>query len=102
MSNHPTAWLFFILFGVLLFIIYVAIRRKWASQLLLAFIGIVGSIILMTLTGLAQDNTIYQAIFAGILVGGLFSGGTLAIASYFQSAEDRRNGDVAGEQTPTY
>ncbi len=93
--TNPTSWLFFALFGLLLFLMYVGIRRRWLSQLLIAAIGITGSIALVTLTGLAQNNTIYQALFAGILVGGLFSGGTLAIASYFQNAEDRHRAESA-------
>ena len=57
---------------------------------MIGLFGVLGSIIVMTLTGLAQGNSIYQAAFAGLLVGGLFSGGTLAIASYFHSSEQRQ------------
>ena len=46
----------------------------------------------MTLIGLAQGNSIYQAIFAGLLIGGLFSGGVLAMAAYFQGNEQRSKG----------
>ena len=89
--QSPTAWLLFAVFGLVLFLMYVGIRRRWASPLLVAVVGVLGSIIIMTLTGLAQGNTIYQAIFAGFLVGGLFSIGTLAIASYFYNNERRQH-----------
>lgn len=88
--QNPTAWLLFALFGLILFVMYVSLRRRWASPLVVSLLGVLGSVTVMTLTGLAQDNTIYQALFAGILVGGLFSGGTVAMAAYFQSNEARQ------------
>ena len=88
--QNSTAWLLFAVFGVILFVMYVAIRRRWGSPVLVAVVGVAASIVVMTLTGLSQRNTIYQAIFAGLLVGSLFSLGTLAIASYFLANEQRR------------
>ena len=88
--QNPTAWLLFALFGLILFVMYVSLRRRWASPVVVSALGVLGSVIVMTLTGLAQDNTIYQALFAGLLVGGLFSGGTVAMAAYFQSNEARQ------------
>lgn len=88
--QSPTAWLLFALFGLILFVMYVSLRRRWASPVAVSALGVLGSIVVMTLTGLAQNNTIYQAIFAGLLVGGLFSGGTVAMAAYFQNNEARR------------
>ena len=95
--QNPTAWLLFAVFGLLLFVMYVGIRRRWASPILVSAFGVIGSIALMALTAVAQGDTIYQAVFVGLLVGGLFSGGTLAIASYFQTAEQQR---VAGAGVP--
>ncbi len=83
------AWLLFLLFGAILFVMYVAIRRRWISPILAAAAGVLASIIVMTLTGLAQGNILLHAIFTGLLVGGLFSGGTLAMAFYFQRQEGR-------------
>jgi peptidoglycan/LPS O-acetylase OafA/YrhL len=88
--QNPISWLLFALFGLILFVMYVSLRRHWASPVAVSALGVLGSVIVMTLTGLAQDNTIYQAIFAGLLVGGLFSGGTVAMAAYFQSNEKRQ------------
>ncbi|MCC6801946.1 MAG: hypothetical protein IT319_03600 [Anaerolineae bacterium] len=88
--QNPTAWLLFALFGLILFVMYVSLRRRWASPLVVSALGVLASVIVMTLTGLAQNNTIYQALFAGLLVGGLFSGGTVAMAAYFQSSEARQ------------
>jgi CDP-diglyceride synthetase len=81
------AWLFFVLFAVILAGIYLSIRRQWLAPGLTAAIGVVASIVLMTLTSLGQGNMPVQAIIVGILLGGLFSGATLAIAWYFQRAE---------------
>jgi len=89
--QNSIAWLLFALFGLVLFLTYVGIRRRWASPTVVAMFGVLGSIIIMTLTGLAQGNTIYQAIFAGFLVHGLFSAGTLAIATYFHNNERRQH-----------
>lgn len=88
--QNPVAWLLFLLFGLILLITYVAVRRRWASPVLVGTFGIVGSVVVMTLTGLAQNNTIYQALFTGLLVGGLFSIGILAMAWYFASNEQRQ------------
>jgi len=90
--QNPTALTLFFVFAVILFAMYIAIRRRFASPVLIAAIGVFASVIVMTMIGLAQGDTIYQAIFVGILVGGLFSGGTLAMAVYFHMNEQRRGG----------
>ena len=87
--QNPTAILLFVFFGLILLLMYIAIRRRFAATVVIAAIGVFASIIVMTLIGLVQGNTFYQAIFAGILVGGLFSAGTLAMAAYFQTNEQR-------------
>lgn len=87
--DNPTSLLFFALFGIILFVMYIAVRRRWASPLVIAAIGVVASIVVITLMSLSEGNHIYQALFVGLLVGGLFSAGTLAIASYFLSQEER-------------
>lgn len=85
----PVALVFYVLFGVILFIMYLGIRRRWLPPTPLAILGVVGSIITMTLMALAQGNNNVQAIFVGLLVGGLFSAGTLAMAWYFHSNTKR-------------
>lgn len=104
--NTPEATLFFVIFGIILFVTYIAIRRQIAKPALVAGISVVASIVSMTLMGLAQGNTIYQAVFAGLVVGSLFSGSTIAMAWYFLSSEKRRavleqyQGEYASEYTP--
>jgi len=75
------------LFGVILFAMYIAIRRKLLPPTTVATLGVFGSIVTITLMALTQGNNIVQAIFVGLLVGGLFSAGILAMAWYFQSNE---------------
>lgn len=87
--QNPVAWLLFVIFGLILFVMYVAIRRRWLSPVLVAAVGVLASVIVMTLTSLAQGNVWLQAIFVGLIVGGLFSGGTLAMAFYFLRSESR-------------
>ncbi len=83
------AWVFFALFALALVGMYLGIRRSWAAPGVIAAAGVAASIILMTLTALAQNNLLIQAIIVGVLVGGLFSGATLAVAWYFHSSELR-------------
>jgi ABC-type uncharacterized transport system permease subunit len=79
----------FVVFALMLAGIYLSIRRQWFSPGLTAGVGVVLSMILMTLFSLAQNNVPIQAIIVGILLGGLFSGATLAAAWYFHSNEMR-------------
>jgi hypothetical protein len=96
--NSTASWIFFAAFGIVLIAMYLAIRRRWAAPTLVAALGVFASILLITLMSLAQGNVIYQAIFVGLLVGGLFSAGTLAMAWYFTS-HDQRAAPLAPEST---
>ncbi len=89
MVNSAAGFLFFLLFSVVQIAMYVVVRRQLIPSFLIGLIGVIASIIALTLMGLAQGNEIYQAVFAGIVVGGLLSGGTLAMALYFLSGERR-------------
>ena len=82
-------WVIFVVFALLLAGIYLSIRRQWFAPGLTAGLGVVASMFLMTLFSLAQNNVAVQAIIVGILLGGLFSGVTLAAAWYFHSNEMR-------------
>jgi hypothetical protein len=82
-------WVIFVVFAVMLAGIYLSIRRQWFAPGLTAAIGVILSMVLMTLFSLAQNNVPVQAIIVGILLGGLFSGATLAAAWYFHSNEMR-------------
>ena len=84
-------WIIFVVFALILAGIYLSIRRQWFAPGLTAGLGVVASMILMTLFSLAQNNMPIQAIIVGILLGGLFSGATLAAAWYFHSNEMRAN-----------
>ena len=88
--DNPTSLLFFAVFGIILFVMYIAVRRRWASPMIVAAVGVIASVVVITLMSLTEGNHIYQALFVGLLVGGLFSAGTLAIAWYFLSQEERR------------
>ena len=94
-------WLIFVVFAALLAGIYLSIRRQWFPPAITAGIGVVLSMVLMTLFSLAQHNLPVQAIIVGILLGGLFSGATLAAAWYFHSNEMRAhyaNGEIPQQE----
>jgi hypothetical protein len=94
-------WVIFIVFALMLAGIYLSIRRQWFAPGLTAAVGVVLSMILMTLFSLAQNNLPIQAIIVGVLLGGLFSGATLAAAWYFHSNEMRAhyaNGDIPQQE----
>ncbi len=85
-------WILYLLFALILFGMYLAIRREWAAPGAVAGIGIVTSIVCMVLISLAQGNMAVQALIVGLLVGLLFSLATLAAAWYFHSREMRARG----------
>jgi hypothetical protein len=90
-------WLIFVAFAFVLAGIYLSIRRQWFAPGLTSGVGVVLSMFMMTLFSLAQNNVPVQAIIVGILLGGLFSGATLAAAWYFHSNEMRAryaNGEI--------
>jgi len=89
---------FFLLFAIVLMLMYMALRREWAGPGVVAGVGVLGSVITMTLMSLAQGNAAPQALIVGILIGGIFSGAILAIAWYFHNAE-RHQQFAAGEHS---
>lgn len=96
------AFVFFIIFALVLVILYLSIRREWLPPSQSAATGVVLSVILMTLTSLAQKNPPFQAIIVGTLLGIVFSGATLVAAWYFHNQEMRtryaeRDYDEAGQ-----
>ncbi len=92
-------WVLYILFAVILFAMYLAIRRQWAPPGAVAGLGIVTSIACMILISLSQGNMALQAVVVGILVGLLFSLTTLAAAWYFQTKDLRARGVVSSSPT---
>lgn len=81
------ATVFFVVFALILAGIYLGIRRHLAPPGLVAAIGVILSVIVMTLMSLAQNNMPLQAVIVGLLLGGVFSGATLTIAWYFERSE---------------
>jgi ABC-type uncharacterized transport system permease subunit len=86
---NGTAFILFALFALVLAGIYLSIRRNWFKPAVTAAAGVFVSIILMTLVSLVQTNYPLQSIISGLLVGGLFSGVTIAAAWHFQAQELR-------------
>jgi uncharacterized protein (DUF3084 family) len=82
-------WVIFVVFALMLAGIYLSIRRQWFAPGLTAAVGVVLSMILMTLFSLAQNNLPKKAIIVCILLGGLFSRATLAAAWYFHNNQMR-------------
>lgn len=87
--NSGLSFVFYGIFAIILFWMYMAIRRGWGAPGFVAGAGVVGSIISMLLLSIAQGNAVLHAVVVGILLGGLFSGATLAIAWYFHLKEQR-------------
>lgn len=82
------AFFFFILFGLTLLGMYIAIRRQLAPVGLVAAVGMTASIITMTLYLMAQVEAEEQGIIFGILIGAVFAFATMAVAWFFQTQEN--------------
>jgi O-antigen/teichoic acid export membrane protein len=97
--NNPASFVFYAIFAVILVGMYLGIRRGWGQPGFVAAVGIVGSVISMLLMSLSQGNAALHAVAVGLVVGGLFSGVTLAIAWYFHTrdiqAQDRQTNEAA-------
>ena len=89
--------IFYAIFALILVWMYLAIRRRWVAPGFAAAVGIIGSVISMLLMSVSQGNTALHAIVVGLLVGGFFSGATLATAWYFHLRDLRSH---YGDQTP--
>ncbi|MDZ4765576.1 MAG: hypothetical protein SGI73_13580 [Chloroflexota bacterium] len=85
--------LFFLLFGIVQIVMYVIVRRRLLPPLIIALIGVIASIVSIFFMAREQGNNVYQAAFAGIIVGGLLSAGTLGMAIYFLNSERRALSD---------
>jgi nitrate/nitrite transporter NarK len=89
----PTALIFFVLFGLTIFVTYMAVRRSWAPTRIVTIAGAILSIITMVMFSLGQGNTIAQALVVGFLVGSIFAAAAVSIASFFRSSEARANAE---------
>lgn len=91
--------LLFIMFGLVLLIGYVALRRKFMRAGYVVAYMLVGSILTMFLVSLTSGNNLVQAAFVGIVIGGAFSVIAASIAWYFQRAEERKAALTQPENT---
>lgn len=82
-------FLLFAVFALVLAAMYLAIRREWFAPGTIAGVGVIASMLLMMFISLVQSNPPAYAVIIGILLGGLFSGATLAVAWYFHKNELR-------------
>ena len=81
------ALIFFVLFALTLVGTYLGVRRGWAPTRAIAALGAVLSILTMVLFSLGQENTLLQALIVGVLLGGVFTAATVAVATFFRNAE---------------
>lgn len=91
--------LLFVIFALVLLFGYVAMRRKFMRTGYVVAYMLIGSIAAMFLVSLTSGNSIFQAAFIGICIGGVFSGITASIAWYFQRAEARKHASTQPENT---
>jgi Na+/H+-translocating membrane pyrophosphatase len=94
------AFVLFAVFALVLAGMYIAIRRELLAPGVISGVGVVLSMILMTGVSLAQNNPVVWALLIGILLGGLFSGATLAVAFYFHKNELRARYMATEPQPP--
>ena len=78
--------IFLVLFAITLFVLYIAIRRAWGNTLTAGGVGAILSVLFVILYALtSQDNSVGQAVFAGLIVGLGFSVGVVIIAVFFRA-----------------
>ena len=94
-----SAFILFVVFALVLAGMYMSIRRAWFSPGVTAAVGVILSMVVMVMISLAQNNLPIQAVVVGVILGGVFSGVTLAAAWYFHSQELRARFDQS-ETTP--
>lgn len=101
--TSATGIAFFLVFGIVQVAMYIVVRRRLLPPFPVALIGVILSIIMIFLMAREAGNNIYQAGFAGIIVGGLLSAATLGMAIYFLNSERRvSGGDVPVEGDEKY
>lgn len=86
---NGSAFIFFIGFGLIITLMYVALRRQWFNPTITVAGGMIASTAAMILTLMRNNPDIMnlQAIFFGFLISLIFTGAALAMAWYFQTNE---------------
>ncbi len=87
--TNPGSLIFLVLFAVITFMIYLAVRRGWLTLVVGGIIGGIANSTFFALYSLSQNNGIARAIFVGPVVGLFFTGATVVIAAYFRQSEKR-------------
>lgn len=75
--------IFLILFGVSLFVTYLAIRLKWLRLPNASIISGVINILLLTLYSISQGNSLFQAVTIALALGLLFTLMSVSVGAYF-------------------
>ncbi|MBN1680517.1 MAG: hypothetical protein JW966_09505 [Anaerolineae bacterium] len=94
--------IFLVLFGVTLFVMYLAVRRSWGRTLYVGSYGAIACAIWVILYALSYEKTsTAQAFFAGVVIGVLFAGATVIIAAFFRANEPSVQVRLASQPQPT-
>jgi len=87
--TNPGSLIFLVLFAVITFLVYLAVRRGWLTLTVGGVIGGIANCTFFALYSLAQNNGIVRALVVGLVVGLLFTGATVIMAAYFRQNEIR-------------
>lgn len=83
---NAAGYLFLVLFAITLFVLYIAIRRRWGPALYTGGTGALLSILWVILFALVGEETsTAQAILAGLVVGLGFAAAVIVIAIFFRA-----------------
>lgn len=79
-------YVFLVLFGLTLFVMYIAIRRMWAPTLTIGGVGAILCMVFVILFALTvEDTSTAQALLAGIAGGLGFAAIVVVTAMYFRA-----------------
>ncbi len=88
---QSTSLIYFAVFAFVQVAMYILIRRRIGHPAVIAAIGVVISFASLLFMALEQGTTLIWAVIVGLVLGGLFSGISLAAAWYFTTNENRRS-----------
>lgn len=78
-------FVFFVIFAALQAGMYLGIRREVLPSGVLISGGVAASFVAALVMSLTSGNPLIQALFVGLLLGLVISGGTVAVALYFHN-----------------